>query len=51
MSPIELLRQMWYLLVERGHEYDRNGFSDRYWEITDHYEETKAKRRAAINGR
>lgn len=43
MTPTELLREMNRLLIIRGEEYDRNLFSDRYWQITDEYESVKAQ--------
>lgn len=46
MTAIDYLRLMWTLLVERGEEYDRAGFSQRYWRITDEYEAAKANWRA-----
>lgn len=45
ITATDWLRVMYNLLVERGHEYDRNQFSNAYWDLTDQYERAKSEYR------
>ena len=51
ITATEWLRLMYSLLVQRYQEYDRNQFSDRYWQITDQYKQAKTEyRRLKVGG-